>query len=141
MTYQPKAPAINDSSMYTIERLYTELGADAFAKLIATRLRDPRPKREILDAVARLLDPRPNDDLALKIVRRSKGNPKMRWTKRNEEIGIVSDVLDFKIKYLESGKPPRGSTKKAVGEIAKKRGISEGKVRLALRIQSLIPTR
>ena len=71
---------------------------------MATRLRDPRPRREILDAVARLLDPRPDDDLALKIVRRSKGNPKMRWTKRAEDLYIVSEVLNFEDEWVKSGR-------------------------------------
>jgi hypothetical protein len=139
VTYQPKSPTLTDSRMCGIEHWYTKLGADGFAKLMATRLRDPRPRREILDAVARLLDPRPDDDLALKIVRRSKGNPKMRWTKRAEDLDIVSEVLNFEDEWDKSGKLRRGRRKNAVGEIAKKRGISEGKVRQALKVLSLIP--
>jgi len=125
--------------MYAVERYFTTLGPDGFAKLMATRLRDPEPRREILHAIARLLDPRPDDDLRLVVERRSRGTTKMRWTKRAEQLDIVSEVLDFQIKYLESGKPPRGSQKKAVGEIAAKRGIKPSTVYKALKVQSLIP--
>jgi hypothetical protein len=141
MTYQPKAPFLTDSRMYGIEHWYTKLGADGFAKLMATRLRDPRPKREILDAIARLLDPHPNDDLALVMVRRRKGNPKMRWTKRAEDIEIVREVLNFEEEWDKSGKPRRGRRKNAVDEIAAKHGIGKGTVREALKILSLIPTK
>jgi hypothetical protein len=139
MTYQPKAPAIIDSQMYGIEDRYTQLGRDGFAKLMATRLRDPRPRREVLDAIARLLDPHPDDDLALIVVRRSKGNPKMRWTKRNEDIEIAREVLHFEEEWLRSGKKGRGLRKKAIGDIVERRGISEHKVRQALKILPLIP--
>src|SRR5262245_20019212 len=139
MSYRLKAPAIIDASMHSVEHFYTKLGADGFAKLMAIRLRDPRPRREILDAVARLLDPRPDDDLALVIKRRSPGNTKMRWTKRHEDIDIAGEVQTYLLEYLAAGNPKRGSVKKAVGEIAGKRGISPGKVRQALKVLSLIP--
>jgi hypothetical protein len=106
MTYRLKAPAIIDANMATVEQLYTKLGADGFAKLMARTLRDPAPRREILDAIARLLDPRPDDDLRLVVKRRSRGNTKMRQTKRREDIEIALAVLNFE---LQSGS---GSRKK-----------------------------
>jgi hypothetical protein len=133
MTYQLKAPTIIDANMATVEQLYTGLGADPFAKLMAEALRVPMPRREILDAIARLLDPQPDDDLRLVVERRSPGNTKMRQTKRREDIDIALDVLNFQI---ESG---NSSRKKAVGEIAAARGISKSKVEKALRVLSLIP--
>ena len=95
MTYRYKAGAILDSNMHSVEQLYTKLGADAFAKLLAAHLRDPSPRRKILDAVARLLDPSPDDDLKLVITRRSAGNTTMRWTKRAEDIRIALAVQEF----------------------------------------------
>ncbi len=139
MTYRLKAPAIIDANMAIVEQFFTKLGPDGFAKLMAEALRDPMPRREILDAVARLLDPCPNDDLRLVVERRSAGNTKMRWSKRREDIEITLAVLNFQREYLGSGNPKRGSRKKAVGEIAKKRGISPGKVEKALGVLSLVP--
>jgi hypothetical protein len=136
MTYQLKAPAILDANMTAVEHLYTMLGADGFAKLMAEALRDPMPRREILDAVARLLDPCPDDDLRLVVERRSAGNTKMRWSKRREDIEIALAVLIFE---RECGLPKRGIRKKAVGEIATKRGISDSKVWQALKVLPLIP--
>jgi hypothetical protein len=137
MTYRLKAPAIIDANMTTIELLYTERGSDGLTKIMAAHLRTPMPRREILDGIARLLDPRPDNDLALVIVRRSRGNTKMRWTKRREDIDIAGEVQDFLLEYLAAGNPKRGSIKKAVGEIAGKRGIGPGKVRQALKVLSL----
>lgn len=108
MTYQLKAPATIDAGMAVVEQLYTRHGAAGFAKLIAKPLRDPMPRREILDAVVRLLDPHPDDDLALVVVRRTAGNTKMRQTKRLEDIHIALAVLNFELEYLESGKPGHG---------------------------------
>jgi len=139
MTYRLKALAVIDANMATVEQLYTRLGADRFANLMAEALQDPMPRREILDAIARLLDPHPDDDLRLVVERRSAGNTKMRWTKRCEDIEIALAVLNFQQQYVESGNPMRGSRKKAVGEIAHERGISDGKVRQALKVLSLIP--
>src|SRR4051812_109135 len=139
MTYQLKAPALTVGSMLGVEYWYTKLGADGYAKLIAARLRDPLPQREVLDAVARLFDPQPDDDLQLVIKRRSAGNTTMRWTKRTEDIEIAWEVQKFCIEWLKAGKPMRGSRKKAVGEIAAKREISQHKVRQALKVLSLIP--
>ena len=119
--------------MATVEQLYTGLGADRFAQLMAEALREPMPPREILDAIARLLDPQPDDDLRLVVERRSPGNTKMRQTKRREDIDIALDVLNLEI---ESG---NSSRKKTVGEIAAARGISKSKVEKALRVLSLIP--
>jgi hypothetical protein len=136
MTYRLKAPAIFDANMAGVEHLYTNLGAEGFAKLMAEALRSPEPRREILDAIARLLDPRPDDDLRLVVERRSPGNTKMRETKRYDDIQIALAVLNFE---LESGNSKRGSRKKAVGEIAAARGISTSKVEKALRVLSLIP--
>jgi len=133
MTYRLKAPAIIDANMATVEQLYTGLGADRFAQLMAEALREPMPPREILDAIARLLDPQPDDDLRLVVERRSPGNTKMRQTKRREDIDIALDVLNLEI---ESG---NSSRKKTVGEIAAARGISKSKVEKALRVLSLIP--
>jgi hypothetical protein len=140
MTYRLKAPAIIDANMTTIEQLYMELGADGLAKIMAAHLRAPMARREILDGVARLLDPRPGDDLALVIVRSSPGNPKLRWIKRREDIDIAYEVETYLEEYLAAGNPKRGSIKKAVGEIADNRGISPSKVRQAhSKILSLIP--
>ena len=139
MTYQLKAPAIFDANMGGVEHLYTKLGPAGFAKVMAEALRNPMPRREILNAVARLLDPRPDDDLRLVVERRTPGNTKMRWTQRLEEIQIALEVLNFETEYLESGTPKRGSRKKAVGEIAAARSISPHTVWKALRVLSLIP--
>ena len=134
MTYRLKAPAIIDANMAIVEYLYTKHGPDGFAKLMAEALRSPEPRREILDAIARLLDPRPDDDLRLVVKRRSPGNTKMRQTKRGEHIEIALEVLNFE---FESG----GSKlrKEAVGEIAAARSISKSKVEKALRVLSGIP--
>src|SRR5262245_16765837 len=141
MTYRLKAPAIIDAKMATVELLYTEHGAGGFAKLMAKALRrDPMPHREILDSVARLLDPGPNDDLRLVVERRRAGNTKMKWTQRSEEIEISSEVEEWLLDYLASGNPKHGSIKKDVGEIAQKRGISDSKVRQArCKVLSQIP--
>jgi hypothetical protein len=138
MTYQLKAPAVIDASMAAVEYWYTKLGADEFAKMMAARLRDPLPRREVLDAVARLLDPQPKDQLRLVLKRRNRA-PKMRWTKRREDIDIAIEVEQFQMEWLLAGKPKRGSRKKAVGVVAKKRGIGSDKVQQALRVLSLIP--
>ncbi len=136
MTYRLKAPAIIDANMAIVEQLYTKHGPDGFAKLMAEALREPMPRREILDAIARLLDPRPDDDLRLVVKRRSRGNTKMRQTKCREDIEIALAVLNFE---LESGNSKRGIRKKAVGEIADERGISPATVRKALRVLPRIP--
>jgi hypothetical protein len=100
----------------------------------------PMPHPEILESVARLLDPRPDDDLALILVRRSKGNPKMRWTKRAKDIKIALEVEQFLIAHLTAGKPMRGSIKLAAREIAKKRGINASTVEQTHRkIRRMIP--
>jgi hypothetical protein len=138
MTYRMKAPAVIDAKMAAAEQLFTTLGAAGFAKLMAEALRDPTPRREILDTIARLLDPHPDDDLALVVERRSAGNTKMQWTKRREDIEIALAVLNFQRKYVEDY-PMRGSRKKAVGRIADERGISDSKVQQALKVLSLIP--
>ena len=134
MTYRLKAPAIFDANMAGVEHLYTNLGAEGFAKLMAEALRSPEPRREILDAIARLLDPRPDDDLRLVVERRSPGNTKMRQTKCREDIDISLEVLSLE---LESGNSKL--RKEAVGEIAAARGISKSKVEKALRVLSRIP--
>lgn len=139
MTYQLKAPAIIDAIMATVEQLYTGLGADRFAKLMAEAMREPMPRREILDAIARLLDPQPDDDLRLVVGRRSPGNTKMRQTKRREDIEIALEVEEWLLDYLAAGNPKRGSIKKALGTIADKRDISKSKVEKALRVLSRIP--
>src|SRR5262245_20345936 len=133
MTYRLKAPDIIDANMAIVELLYTKHGPDGFAKLMTEALREAMPRREILDAIARLLDPRRDDDLRLVIKRRRPGNTKMRQTKRREDIDIALAVLNFQI---ESG---NSSRKKAVGEIAAARSISKSKVEKALRVLSLIP--
>jgi hypothetical protein len=126
--------------MATIEQLYAERGADGLAKLIAAHLRLSMPNRLILDGVARLLDPQPDDDLALVVVRRSAGNTKTRWIKRREDIEIAREVQKYLREYLAAGKPRRGSVKKAVGDIADKRGIKSAKVQQALNnVRPLIP--
>jgi len=133
MTYRLKAPDIIDANMAIVEHLYTKHGPDGFAKLIAEALLAPMPPRQILDAVVRLLDPCPGDNLRLVVERRSRGNTKMRQTKRREDIDIALDVLNFQIE------PGNSSRKKAVGEIATARSISKSKVEKALRVLSLIP--
>src|SRR5262245_16159057 len=100
MTYRLKAPAILDANMGGVEHFYTKLGPAGFAKLMAEALRDPIPRREILDAVARLLDPQADDDLRLVVERRSPGNTKMQWTQRREDIQIALEVLNFEVEYL-----------------------------------------
>jgi hypothetical protein len=140
MTYQPKSPAIIDASMGGIEYWYTKLGAEGFAKLIAARLRDRFPHREVLDAVARLLDPQPDDKLKLVLVHHGRGNPtKMPWTKRREDIEIAQEVNQYEMEWTAAGKPSRGRRKKAVGEIAARRKISPHKVLKALKVLDLIP--
>jgi hypothetical protein len=96
---------------------------------------------EILESVARLLDPQPDDDLQLVITRRGPGNPKMRWTKRAEDIKIAREVEQYLIAHLTAGKPVRGSIKLAAREIAKKHpGISASTVEQTHRkIRNLIP--
>jgi hypothetical protein len=141
MTYRLKAPAIIDANMATVEQLYTGLGADRFAKLMAEALRNPEPRREILDAIARLLDPHPDDDLRLVVERRSRGNRMMRWTKRAKDIHIALAVLNFEEEWDKSGKPRRGRRKNAVDETSKRAGIGKGTVREALKILSKIPTK
>jgi hypothetical protein len=127
MTYQRKAPFLVDPYM-TVEQLYTKLGADAFAKLMAAHLRQDWPRREILDAVVRLLDPPSDDDLKLVIERRSRGNPKLKGVKRIEEIEIAQEVENFLEEYLAAGNPKRGSIKFVAGKIAGKRGIKANTV-------------
>ena len=139
MAYRLKAPAIIDANMAIVEHLFTKHGPDGFAKLMAKALREPMPRREILDAVVRLLDPHPDDDLRLVVKRRSAGNTKMKWTKRSEDIEIALEVEEWLLDYLAAGSPKRGSIKKAVGTIADKRSISQGKVQQARKVLSLIP--
>jgi len=139
MTYKPKAPAIIDANMSTIEQLYVERGPDGLAKLMAAHLRLSMPNRLILDGVGRLLDPQPDDDLELVVVRRRAGNSKTRWVQRREDIEIAREVQHYQAEHLRAGKPLRGSKKKAVGEIAAKRGISPAKVAKALKVLDSIP--
>jgi hypothetical protein len=139
MTYRLKAPAVIDASMVIVEQLYAKHGADGLAKIMAKALRDPMPRQEILHSVARLLDPGPNDDLRLVVERRRRGNTKMQWTKRSEDIELSLEVLEWLLDYLAAGNPKRGSIKKAVGAVADNRSMSEGKVRQALKVRSLIP--
>jgi hypothetical protein len=139
MTYEPKAPFLTDAQMYGIEQWYTKLGPDGFAKLMATHLRLLMPQREVLDAIARLLDPLPDDDLRLVVERRARGSTMMRWTKRAQDIDIVRDVLVFEEEWDKSGKPKRGRRKNAVDAVADKLGIGKGTVREALKILSRIP--
>jgi hypothetical protein len=154
MTYRYKAPEITDARMYAIEHCYTKLGPDGFAKLMATGLReaakflseyefdegDPVPHREILESVARLLDPRPDDDLQLIVERRRQGNPKLRWIQRAEDIEIAREVEHYLWEHLAAGKPNRGSIKLAAREIAKKRGINASTVEQTHRkIRRMIP--
>lgn len=139
MTYRLKAPAIIDANMAIVEHLFTKHGPDGFAKLMAEALRSPKPRREILDAVVRLLDPRPDDDLRLVVERRRPGNTKMRQTKRAEDIRIALAEEEFLLKYLEGGNPKHGSRKKAVGEIAAVLDIGPDRVCKALRVLRDIP--
>ena len=139
MTYRLKSPAIIDANMAIVEHLFTKHRPDGFAKLMAEALRSPKPRQEILDAVVRLLDPRPDDDLRLVVERRRSGNTKMRQTKRAEDIRIALAEEEFLLKYLEAGNPKHGSRKKAVGEIAAALGIGPDRVWKALRVLRDIP--
>jgi hypothetical protein len=129
---QPKAPAVIDANMAGVEKLFAERGATDLAKLIADRLREPAPKPEILDTVARLLDPRPGDELRMVIERTRKGNPKVtRLAKRADDIRIALAVLKAEQK-AGAGKPQRGYRKGAIARVAHQLGISESKARQAL---------
>jgi hypothetical protein len=136
MTYQPKAPAIIDANMAVIEEIFAKTGADGLASLIATRLRNPCPDRAVLDAVARLLEPHDDDDLALVVVRRSAGNTKTRSTQRLDDIKLAMAVLHCE---QEDSGAKRGIRKRAVDTVANREGISKAKVLKALKVLPLIP--
>jgi hypothetical protein len=126
--YKLKAPWF-DSSMASTEHLFLKMGAANYARLLAERLREANPRQEILDSVARLLDPRPGDQLELVVRRRGPGKI-LKGVKRHEDIKIALAFEKFHAAHLSAGKK-HGAVKLAVGDTAKQFGITDREVREA----------
>jgi hypothetical protein len=136
--YKLKAPWF-DSGMASDEKLFTEMGAPGYARLIAKHLREPSPHREILDSVARLLDPRPGDQLEL-IIRRRRPGRVLKGVKRYDDLKIALAFGKSHVVHLSAGKPSYGAVKAAVADTATKLGVTEREVRGARsRMRRLIP--
>jgi hypothetical protein len=141
MTYQRKAPWF-DASMAEVESLFIEMGAANYTRLLAKRLREPSsPQREdLLDIVARLLDPRPDDQLEMVVQRRGPGNI-LKGAKRINDIKIALAFEECRLARVTAGEE-RGVVKAAAGDAAKKLGggITDRQVREAhKRMQRLFP--
>jgi hypothetical protein len=104
-----------------IEQLFLMGGPTAVAEFLAARLRDPSPHRDVLDMVARSLDPQNDDYLKLLVVRQRRGK---RWTKHVNDQAIAKTILRYR---QELGR--KRLSKVAVGDIADQFEISEAKVR------------
>jgi hypothetical protein len=139
MTYQRKAPWF-DASMATVESLLTEMGATNYTRLLAEHLRDPSPRREILDIVARLLDPRPEDQLEMVVQRRMRGKI-LKGAKRINDLKIALAFEECHLARLSAGEE-RSAVKLAEGDAARKLGggVTDRQVREARnRMRRLLP--
>jgi hypothetical protein len=116
--------------MATVEKIFEERGGEGLAQLIAKKLRGANPHQAIIEMVARLLDPQPDDDLALVVERRSRGNTKTKWVQRKNDIEIAAAVVNYELEHVKGGKPVL--RKVAIGKIANQRRITDRRVRQAL---------
>ena len=136
--YKLKAPWF-DSGMASTEHLFSKMGAADYARLLAMRLRESNPRREILNSVARLLDPRPGDQLEL-VVRRRRPGKILKNVKRHDDIKITLAFEKFHAEHLSAGKPKYGAVKAAMKDAATKFGITDRAVREArARMLRLVP--
>lgn len=123
--------AVTDHAIYMalIEQLFEIEGPTAIASLLAELLRDPSPHREVLDIVARWLDPQGDDCFRLVVERRRCGK---RWTKYVNDAAINKAVSEVQQELIDAGKPKHGSKGRAVRKVAKRFEISQIKVRKAI---------
>lgn len=104
------------------------LSKSAIPMLIAYLRRDGRP---MLALLADWLDPEAKD-IGWKLTheRRGRGNRPAKDRRAIEDAGITYEVTEAERRL--HGHPARGRRKKAIGEVAKARGIKDGAIRAAL---------
>jgi hypothetical protein len=107
--------------MALIEQLYEINGPATVARLLAWRLRKPSPRREVLDMVARWLDPESNDCFKLVVARRRGGKSP---TKQLNDQTIAKAILRSQQRLGW-----KRLSKEEVGDIADQFNISDAKVR------------
>jgi hypothetical protein len=116
-----------DTYLALMEQFYKMLaGPDDIARSLASDLRKESPRREFLNMLALMLDPKVNCYFKLVIQRRRDGKT---WTTRVND-GALAKATH---KHWQALGGKRGQLKLAVGKVAEHFGCSAGAVRLALR--------
>jgi hypothetical protein len=115
------------TNLALMEQLFEMMAdSDRIAKFLASELREGTPKRELLDMVARMLDPGINDYFKLVVARRRGGKT---WTRQANDAALAKAA----IKWKRALGNKHGDQKKAVAKTAKQFEVSKATVLKALR--------
>jgi hypothetical protein len=115
-----------DTVLAVTEQLFELAGPDVFARWLASKLREKTPNRGLLEMVARMLDPKPDDYLKLVVERRRSGKT---WTRRANDAALAKATT----KYQRALGNKHGDQQKAIKKVAEQFGVSKATVLKALR--------